>query len=77
MLVVVGHGLFGLMVLGFVGLVLRVKPGDDDEANPWGGQTTEWLAASPAPEHNFDELVLVGSAEPAYDAERELEGSDA
>ena len=76
-LVVAGHVLFGLMVLGFAGLVLRVKPSDDDEANPWGGQTTEWLAASPAPEDNFEELVLVGSAEPVYDAERQLEGSDA
>jgi cytochrome o ubiquinol oxidase subunit 1 len=76
-LVVVGHALFGLMVLGFALLILRVRPGDDDEANPWGGQTAEWLSASPAPESNFDELVLVGSAEPVYDAERELEGSDA
>ena len=77
-LALVGHLLFGLMVLGFAGLMLRVKPGDDaDEANPWGGQTAEWLASSPAPEDNFDELVLVGSAEPALDAERQLEGSDA
>ena len=76
-LALVGHALFGLMVLGFAGLVLRVEPGDDDAADPWGGPTAEWLTASPAPEDNFDELVLVGSAEPAYDAERELEGSDA
>ena len=54
-----------------------IEDGDDDEADPWHGQTTEWLTASPAPEDNFDELVLVRSAEPAYDAERELEGSDA
>ena len=77
-LVLVGHALFGLTVVAFALLVMRVSPGDDDADDPWEGQTAEWLTASPAPADNFDDLVLLGSAEPALDRrERQLEGSDA
>jgi cytochrome c oxidase subunit 1 len=32
-----------------------VKPGPD----PWDGRSLEWMTASPTPEHNFDETIIV------------------
>jgi cytochrome c oxidase subunit 1 len=37
--------------------------GDD----PWGGETIEWFAASPPPEHNFDVIPDVRSPQPLRD----------
>ncbi|MET0577711.1 MAG: cbb3-type cytochrome c oxidase subunit I, partial [Ilumatobacteraceae bacterium] len=61
-LVTLGHGLFAVVVLAFVALWLksdRVRDTDADAAvgaDPWGGQTLEWLAPSPAPLDNFAEV---------------------
>jgi heme/copper-type cytochrome/quinol oxidase subunit 1 len=35
--------------------------------DPWGGTTLEWFALSPPPEHNFDAVPDVRSAEPLLD----------
>jgi heme/copper-type cytochrome/quinol oxidase subunit 1 len=35
--------------------------------DPWGGATLEWFALSPPPEHNFDAVPDVRSAEPLHD----------
>ena len=35
--------------------------------DPWGGTTLEWFALSPPPEHNFDAVPDVRSAEPLRD----------
>jgi cytochrome c oxidase subunit 1 len=35
--------------------------------DPWGGATLEWFALSPPPEHNFDAVPDVRSAEPLRD----------
>jgi cytochrome c oxidase subunit 1 len=35
--------------------------------DPWGGATLEWFALSPPPEHNFDAVPDVRSAEPLLD----------
>jgi cytochrome c oxidase subunit 1 len=43
-----------------------VRAGHD----PWGGATLEWFALSPPPEHNFDVIPDVRSAEPLYDIRR-------
>ena len=43
-----------------------VRAGHD----PWGGATLEWFALSPPPEHNFDVVPDVRSAEPLYDIRR-------
>jgi heme/copper-type cytochrome/quinol oxidase subunit 1 len=43
-----------------------VRAGHD----PWGGATLEWFAPSPPPEHNFDVVPDVRSAEPLYDIRR-------
>ncbi|MGH2962264.1 MAG: cytochrome c oxidase subunit I [Solirubrobacterales bacterium] len=36
-------------------------------ADPWGGHTLEWFAASPPPPHNFDVVPDVRSTEPLAD----------
>jgi cytochrome c oxidase subunit 1 len=38
--------------------------------DPWGGATLEWFALSPPPEHNFDAVPDVRSAEPLHDIRR-------
>ena len=69
MLVTVGHGLMGVVLLGFVALAAKdrcgpVTPADDD---PWEGQTLEWSTSSPAPVDNFVETPTVMSPEPLLD----------
>lgn len=67
-LVTVGHGLFGLVLVGFAALALR--PGGDDAApgdDPWDGQTLEWATTSPAPPDNFTTTPVVRSPEPLLD----------
>ena len=69
-LVMVGHALVLLTVLGFVGLVLRpVRHGAIVGDNPAGGQTLEWLTTSPAPAANFVTVPTVMSPEPVLDVE--------
>lgn len=66
--VTAGHGLMLVVVLAFAGLVLR--PARDRAAaddNPAGGQTLEWLTASPAPAANFVDVPTVMSPEPVLD----------
>ena len=43
-----------------------VRAGHD----PWGGGTLEWFALSPPPDHNFDAVPDVRSAEPLHDIRR-------
>lgn len=67
-LAALGHVLFFVVVLAFVGLAVKSftsgEPAGDD---PWGGQTLEWATSSPAPVDNFAELHVVSSAEPLID----------
>jgi len=37
------------------------------EADPWGGYSLEWWAASPPVEHNFDSLPPIRSERPVFD----------
>jgi heme/copper-type cytochrome/quinol oxidase subunit 1 len=70
LLVTLGHGLFAVVVVAFVGLVARPgRAGDAAGAgdDPWGGQTLEWATTSPAPADNFASTPVVGSAEPLLD----------
>jgi heme/copper-type cytochrome/quinol oxidase subunit 1 len=46
-----------------------VRAGHD----PWGGATLEWFALSPPPEHNFDAVPDVRSAEPLHDIRRAIQ----
>jgi cytochrome c oxidase subunit 1 len=40
--------------------------------DPWQGATLEWFALSPPPEHNFDAVPDVRSAEPLHDVRRAI-----
>ena len=40
--------------------------------DPWGGATLEWFTLSPPPEHNFDAVPDVRSAEPLHDIRRAI-----
>lgn len=71
-----GLGLFAIgLVLAIVSLARTIGEPDEDEdvpADPWGGQTLEWLTTSPPPLENFDgELAVVRSAEPLIDLQEE------
>lgn len=67
-LVTVGHGLMGVVLLGFVALAAKaVASGPDASADPWEGQTLEWATPSPAPLDNFVEVPTVMSPEPLVD----------
>ena len=77
-LVTIGHGLMAVVVLAFVGLWLKSDRDRNAPAtvghDPWGGQTLEWLAASPAPLDNFAEVPTVMSPEPVLDLQGPPEG---
>jgi heme/copper-type cytochrome/quinol oxidase subunit 1 len=47
--------------------VLSVRHGPRAGHDPWLGATLEWFALSPPPEHNFDAIPDVRSAEPLRD----------
>ncbi|MFN8017529.1 MAG: cbb3-type cytochrome c oxidase subunit I [Acidimicrobiales bacterium] len=74
-------GGFGIFAVGLVLAVFSLARSmsapeegeeDDSPADPWGGQTLEWLTASPPPLENFDgELAVVRSAEPLIDLQEE------
>ena len=68
-LVLVGHALFELTVLGFVGLLVSTVLGGGDDAidDPFDGQTIEWATTSPAPTGNFVDVPMITSAEPLLD----------
>ena len=44
--------------------------------DPWRGATLEWFALSPPPEHNFDAVPDVRSAEPLHDIRRAIRRPD-
>lgn len=70
---VLGTAVVALGLLTSLGAVLpALKAGTDVPADPWEGQTLEWLAPSPPPIGNFDaELAPVTSAEPLADLRQE------
>jgi heme/copper-type cytochrome/quinol oxidase subunit 1 len=64
----VGHALVAIAGLAFAGVLLKtVSSGEAVDANPYHGHTIEWMASSPAPEHNFEYVPTVASAEPQFD----------
>lgn len=68
-LVLVGHALMVLTVLGFLALAVRTFSGSGTPAgdDPWDGQTLEWATTSPAPGNNYPDVPVVRSAEPLLD----------
>jgi heme/copper-type cytochrome/quinol oxidase subunit 1 len=71
--VVIGTGVFALgIVVALASLAPALKRGDDVAADPWEGQSLEWLAPSPPPLANFTaDLPVVTSAEPLVDLREE------
>ena len=67
-LVTVGHGLMGVVLLGFIALAARtLRAGAAADEDPWEGHTLEWSTPSPAPVDNFAETPTVMSPEPLLD----------
>ena len=76
-LVTVGHGLMGVVLLGFIALAAKtLRSGEPRGRDPWEGQTLEWATSSPAPVDNFVEVPTVMSPEPLLDMRAAPEGSD-
>lgn len=66
----IGHGVMGLTMLAFVGLLVSacfLGGGEPADKNPYGGHTVEWGTSSPAPADNYDHVATVASAEPQFD----------
>jgi cytochrome c oxidase subunit I len=51
---------------------LSLYRGKQAGADPWGGATLEWAAASPPPAHNFDHTPVVDSVTPMWTAKDAL-----
>ncbi len=76
-LVTVGHGLMGVVLLGFIALAARtLRAGEAADEDPWEAHTLEWSTSSPAPVDNFAETPTVMSPEPLLDMRAAPEGSD-
>ncbi len=51
-----------------------VRNGRPSGPDPWRANTLEWFTTSPPPEHNFDSIPVIRSAEPMKDIRRRAEG---
>ncbi len=71
--VAIGTAVLALgLLIAVVSFLPLLKAGTDVASDPWGGQTLEWLTASPPPLANFGEaLPVVTSAEPLVDLREE------
>ena len=47
-----------------------VRRGRKATPDPWRANTLEWFSTSPPPEHDFDVIPIVRSAEPMQDIRR-------
>jgi cytochrome c oxidase subunit 1 len=55
------------VVITLVNVVWAIKKGRPAGPDPWRANTLEWFTTSPPPEHNFDLVPTVRSAEPMKD----------
>ena len=73
-LALAGFLLLFLGVAAFAaGAAKSVRTGRRTGSDPWQGDTLEWLAESPPPEHNFGSLPSIESDRPLADLRRRLE----
>jgi cytochrome c oxidase subunit 1 len=69
----VGSFVLALGILVTVANVLwSIRNGRRAGPDPWRGNTLEWFTPSPPPEHNFDVIPPVRSAEPMKDIRRRV-----
>lgn len=60
------------ILLGLANAAYSYGHGPRTGHDPWRGATLEWFALSPPPEHNFDAVPDVRSAEPLHDIRRAI-----
>jgi cytochrome c oxidase subunit 1 len=69
----IGSFILALGVLITIGnAVWSVRRGRIAGPDPWRANTLEWFTSSPPPEHNFDLIPIVRSAEPMKDIRRRV-----
>ncbi len=74
----IGSFLLGLSALITVAnAIWSVKKGRRAGPDPWRANTLEWFTPSPPPEHNFDVIPIVRSAEPMRDFRRRAQQLEA
>jgi cytochrome c oxidase subunit 1 len=61
----------GLLVT-VVNVLVSLRGGRVAGPDPWRGNTLEWFTTSPPPEHNFDVIPVVRSAEPMREIRRRI-----
>jgi heme/copper-type cytochrome/quinol oxidase subunit 1 len=68
-LVLAGHALMLLTVIGFVASAVAAFRGNGEPAgdDPWDAHTIEWTTTSPAPGNNYADVPAITSAEPLLD----------
>jgi cytochrome c oxidase subunit I len=61
----------GLLVTA-ANVIWGMRAGRPSGPDPWRGNTLEWFTPSPPPEHDFDVIPTVRSAEPMKDIRRQI-----